>query len=68
MKTLIHNPWLWLGAYYVFSSIVSGMPAPDDKSDWGYRWAYASLHTLAGNIFNVVNMAKSGKTPALPTT
>lgn len=46
----MHNPLVVLGAYYVFSSIVSGMPAPDDKSGSGYKWAYATLHTLAGNV------------------
>jgi hypothetical protein len=39
-----------LAAWYVYSSIVSGMPAPRDTSSPAYRWAYHSLHVLAGNL------------------
>lgn len=61
MKTLLHSPWTWFGAYYLFSSIVSGMPAPDDKSGVGYRWIYTTLHTLAGNV--AVALRATGKLP-----
>lgn len=37
-------------AYYVFSAIIGGMPTPLPNSSSGYKWAYNSLHLLAGNI------------------
>ncbi len=37
-------------AWYVFSAVVSGMPAPTNSSGMGYRWAYRSLHVLAGDL------------------
>ncbi len=37
-------------AYFVFSAFVSGMPDPTAGSGVGYRWAYASLHVLAGDL------------------
>lgn len=43
-----------LGAYYIFSAIVSGMPSPQPNSGMGYVWAFNSLHTLAGNLGRVV--------------
>lgn len=61
MNALLHNPLFWFALYYVFSSVVSGMPAPDAKSGQGYRWAYATLHALAGNLFNVLK--STGKLP-----
>lgn len=39
-----------IAAYALFSSFVSGMPTPDDKSSVGYRWAFNSLHALALNF------------------
>ena len=39
-----------LGAYFVFSAVVSGMPAPAADSGTGYKWAYHSLHVLAGDL------------------
>jgi hypothetical protein len=54
------NPWLWFGLYYAFSAFVSGMPAPDTKSGNGYRWAYGSLHTLAGNLTQVRGLLQNG--------
>lgn len=50
----LHNPWLWFGAYYVFSAIVSGMPSPEDGDGKKYRWAFNTLHALAGSIGRVV--------------
>jgi len=40
--------------YFVFSAIVSGMPEPDANSGVGYRWAYHSLHVLAGDLSQVI--------------
>lgn len=62
MKPLVHNPFFWFGMYYLFSSIVSGMPAPDDKSSLGYKWLYTTLHTLAGNVATALRA--SGKLPS----
>jgi len=45
--------WVLLG-WYVFSAVVSGMPAPAQASGPGYRWAYATLHLLAGNLATAV--------------
>lgn len=39
-----------LGAYWVFSALVGGMPAPTATSSAGYQWLHNSLHILAGNI------------------
>jgi len=53
--TLISNhAVLLLGGWYVFSSMVSGMPAPTSTSGVGYIWAYRSLHLLAGNLGQIV--------------
>lgn len=43
-----------LGAYYIFSSIVSGMPSPKPDSHMGYTWAFNSLHILAASAGRVV--------------
>ena len=40
--------------YFVFSAIVSGMPEPDAQSGVGYRWAYSSLHVLAGDLSQLI--------------
>lgn len=37
-------------AYYVFSNAVQALPEPDEKSSKGYRYLFALLHGLAGNI------------------
>lgn len=51
---MTESGWMWLFiGWYVFSSVVSGMPAPDSGSGLGYRWAYASLHLLAANFDKV---------------
>lgn len=41
-------------AYWAFSAIVSGMPAPTMQSGLAYRWAYQSLHVLAGDLSDYV--------------
>jgi hypothetical protein len=39
-----------LAVYWLFSAVVSGMPAPVAASGLGYRWAYSTLHALAGDL------------------
>jgi hypothetical protein len=48
--------------YYIFSSVVGGMPPPFPTSSSGYKWLYNSLHLLAGNI----SEAFKKKYPDLP--
>ncbi|MGH9475432.1 MAG: hypothetical protein ACRD1C_03765 [Terriglobales bacterium] len=55
--TWIHDGGWILIAWYAFSSVVSGMPQPADNAGPGYRWLYATLHLLAGNLGNVVKAA-----------
>lgn len=50
-----------VAAYWVFSSLVGGMPVPTPASGPGYVWAYNSLHLLAGNV----TAAISSKYPQL---
>jgi len=40
--------------YFVFSAIVSGLPDPDATSGVAYRWAYSSLHVLAGDLSQLI--------------
>jgi hypothetical protein len=47
-----------LAAWYGFSSIVSGMPAPKPTSSQAYLWAYHSLHVLAGNVGQLLAKVK----------
>ncbi len=49
-QLLAHHGVALLAGWYVFSSLVSGMPAPQPTSSEGYTWAYHSLHVLAGNV------------------
>ena len=52
MDELLQHPKLIIEvmfAYWAFSALVSGMPDPPTGSFW-YRWAYATLHTFAGNL------------------
>lgn len=48
-----HEVLFTLAAYYIFSSIVGGMPSPDEKSGKAYVWLFNSLHILAGNIARI---------------
>ncbi len=50
MSFVSGHGWALLAGWYVFSSIVSGMPAPTAVSSATYLWAYHSLHVLAGNV------------------
>jgi hypothetical protein len=43
-----HPFWAAVAAYWVFSAAVSAMPPPNGGK--GYQWAYAFLHTIAGNL------------------
>ncbi len=45
-----HNALALMAAWYVFSAVVSGMPQPAEASGVAYRWAYHSLHILAGDL------------------
>jgi hypothetical protein len=45
-----HQAIFALGAYFLFSAIVGGMPDPTATSSTGYQWAFKTLHLLAGNI------------------
>lgn len=54
------NPWtVWLthhpailGAFalWIFSSLVSGMPAPRATSGIAYTWLYRSMQSFAGSL------------------
>jgi hypothetical protein len=39
-----------IAGFYLFSALVSGMPSPEAASGLIYRWVYASLHVLAGDL------------------
>ena len=54
------SPFVWLGVYFIFSCIVSGMPAPGRNDGKGYRWAFTSLHLLAGNAKTFLGLLKNG--------
>lgn len=40
--------------YFIFSAFVSGMPEPSASSGTGYRWAFHSLHLLAGDLSQMI--------------
>jgi hypothetical protein len=44
------HPLIIIFGYWLFSSITGGMPDPLPASSMAYRWAFSSLHILAGNI------------------
>lgn len=35
---------------WVFSALVSAMPALPDNAGYGWRWAYGFLHALSANL------------------
>lgn len=45
-----HQVMCTLVGYALFSSMISGMPSPDDKSGKGYVWLFNTLHLLAANL------------------
>lgn len=49
-----------MAAWYVFSAVVSGMPAPGANSGAGYQWAYHTLHVLAGDFGQFIGSGKNG--------
>lgn len=61
------NAILLAGLYYLFSASVSNLPVPTDKSSTFYRWAYGTLHTLAGNLAEAGSILKRvAGPPSLP--
>lgn len=50
--SFLQNPVLWkvLLVYWIFSAAVGAMPMPHDKSSGFYRWFFAFVHSLAGNL------------------
>lgn len=74
ISSLIHqHPAIsLLVAYYVFSSIVGGMPSPDEKSSSGYKWAFNTLHIMAGNLARIPQLRSivglDGQSGNPPTT
>jgi len=48
------EPYIIIGSYWLFSALVGGMPEPAATSSLGYRWAFSSLHLLAGNVSTAV--------------
>lgn len=57
-----HPALVGIAAYWLFSALVGGMPAPSPQSSSGYQWLYSSLHILAGNL----TAAVASKYPNLP--
>jgi len=56
-----HPAVFGIGAYWLFSALVGGMPPPSASSSASYLWAYNSLHILAGNL----NAAIAAKYPQI---
>lgn len=60
-------------AYFVFSALVSGMPAPKPTASTGYVWLYNSLHALSGDLREVAakyipgSQATASPTPSAPS-
>ncbi|GEM_PF-3151539 len=52
---LLGNPLVmkllkWLLAYWVYSAAVGAMPMPQPGGSGFYKWAFAFLHGVAGNV------------------
>jgi hypothetical protein len=52
---LLANPLVikllkWLLAYWVFSAAVGALPMPQEGGHAFYRWAFAFLHGISGNV------------------
>lgn len=60
---MLHPAIVAIVAYWAFSALVGGMPAPDSTSSKAYQWTHDSLHILAGNL----NAAVSSRYPNLGT-
>ncbi len=57
--------------YYVFSSVVSALPSPDEKDGKGYRFLFAVMHAFAGNLARLPQVRSligqsQAQTPAPP--
>jgi len=52
-----HTTIVSLVAYYIFSAVVGGMPAPTAQSSTTYQWAFATFNILASNIARARNTA-----------
>ncbi len=63
LEHIIADPhfWMLIGAYWLFSAFVGGMPAPEAGDSKTYRWAFQSLNILASNV----SRAFSDKIPGL---
>lgn len=61
---MAHSTVFILGAYWLFSAVVSGMPEPGASSSTAYVWIFRSLHTLAGDISNAMAAKTSSPAPA----
>ena len=65
MNQLLQHPAvIAIGAFWVFSAFVGGMPDQDESSSLTYKWLYRSLHILSGDLKNAVASRFPG---ALPT-
>jgi len=48
-----HQVLASLICYYVFSSFVSSLPTPDNKSSKFYGFLFSFTHSLAGNLMRI---------------
>lgn len=49
-ELLLHPAVFAIASYWLFSALIGGMPEPSTTSSMAYRWAFQSLHLLAGNV------------------
>lgn len=49
-EILLHPAVFAIATYWLFSALIGGMPEPSQTSGMVYRWAFQSLHLLAGNV------------------
>jgi hypothetical protein len=62
IELIEHHPASFaIAGYFCFSAVVGGMPEPDASASLWYRWAFGSLHILAGNL----TTAMSARYPTL---
>lgn len=51
MSIFVEHPAVFtIAAYWIFSAVVGGMPAPTESDSKTYTWLHDSLHILAGNL------------------
>lgn len=48
----LNNPVLWKAmlGYWLFSAFVGALPMPDSNSGKLYKFCFAFMHTLSGNL------------------